>query len=421
MLRVGLTGGIACGKSRVLRRLVARGCHGLDLDEAARRLTVPGTSAAAEIVAAFGSGVVGAQGSLDRRALGALVFSDAGARRRLEAILHPRLRQAELEWAAGVVEPDGVVVTDGAVLIEAGAHLRFDRLVVVHCEPRLQLRRLRERDGLDEAAARARLVAQMAAAEKRAFAHLEVDSSGTVEETDRAADAVFEELSRAASLRGPAAAAGEAPLRRLLGGLAHAGTSGPRGLTPGGLLAFLAESGDLDLGLLAGRLSPPSDGPWYHAAEEAPPLARASALSAALVAWNVLRRRADPEVLIAAAASLARLTHTLALERADACLLALLLRQVVVEGASLPDLPALAKGHLGSVGRWGGAEPSPALWSSISAAAACPQRPASARREAEEQGGDASAAAVLVGAALGADRASTPGDLREAVASLGGG
>ena len=185
MLRVGLTGGIACGKSHVLRRLAARGFPTLDLDQASRDVVAPGEPALAAIAEAFGRRVLGPNGALDRAALGAIVFADAGARARLNAIVHPRVRAAEAAWAAArAAAGASVAVTDAALIVETGAHLRFDRVVVVHCDPVEQLARLRARDGLDEAAARARVAAQMPVAEKRLFGHFEVDTSGAVTETE---------------------------------------------------------------------------------------------------------------------------------------------------------------------------------------------------------------------------------------------
>ena len=192
---MGLTGGIACGKSHVLRRLAGHGFQTLDLDAVARDVTVPGSPALREIAGAFGAGVLGPDGSLDRAALAALVFADAAARARLNAIVHPRVRAEEARRATDVAgRGAALLVTDAALLVEAGAHLRFDRLVVVHCDPGQQLERLRARDGLDEGAARARVLAQMPLAEKRSFAHFEVDTSGSIADTDRAADALARQL-----------------------------------------------------------------------------------------------------------------------------------------------------------------------------------------------------------------------------------
>ena len=176
MLKVGLTGGIASGKSHVLRRLAQAGFQTLDLDAVARDVMAPGGTAYADIVRAFGERILAADGAIDRKALGAHVFADAAARRRLEALVHPRIREAEARYlSAGA--PDSVAVVDAALLVESGQHLRFARLVVVFCEPREQLRRLMARDGLTEADARARLDAQMPPGEKRRFGHFVVDNS----------------------------------------------------------------------------------------------------------------------------------------------------------------------------------------------------------------------------------------------------
>ncbi|HSD30174.1 MAG TPA: dephospho-CoA kinase, partial [Vicinamibacteria bacterium] len=113
MLRVGLTGGIGCGKSHVLRRLAAQGFATLDLDAAAREVTAPGSPALAEITAEFGTDILGHDGALDRPALGKVVFADAAARARLNAIVHPRVRAAEARWARALTGREGaVLVTD---------------------------------------------------------------------------------------------------------------------------------------------------------------------------------------------------------------------------------------------------------------------------------------------------------------------
>ena len=195
-----------------------------------------------------------------------MVFKDASARARLNGIVHPRVRAAEARWAEGLAgEPGAVLVTDGALLIESGVHLRFDRLVVVHCAPELQLRRLRERDGLDEAAARARIEAQLPTAVKREFAHFEIDSSGPLEDTERATDALA--LTLAALARDERPARGRA-LERFVGGLVHGPRDGPRGLSPSLLLAEAGAARGLEMEGLASRLVPPAGGPWYRAGED---------------------------------------------------------------------------------------------------------------------------------------------------------
>ncbi len=395
MLRVGLTGGIACGKSRVLSRLRGLGCRTLDLDAVARDETAPGTPGLIEIAESFGSGVLDSRGWLDRAALGALVFEDGEARARLNRILHPRVRAAEAAWARGFADqPEALVVTDGALLIESGVHLRFDRLLVVHCTPALQLLRLRERDGLDERAARARIEAQLASAEKRSFAHFEIDTSGSPEETDRATDALAATL---ASLAGEVREPGGAALERLVGGLVHGADDGPRGLSPALLLSEAAAAGGLEMEALARRLVPPSRGPWYRAAEAAPPDAPACRLGVALAAWGWCGRGRDPDFVAAAAASVARLTHADPGSRTDACLVALVALERAVAATSEPGARALAIRFAPLAARFGGAAPSgrlDAVWATLER---FPLDAAEARARSARLGGDGPTAAALAG------------------------
>jgi dephospho-CoA kinase len=416
VLRVGLTGGIACGKSHVLRRLASHGFPTLDLDAVARDVTAAGSQALAEIAGAFGPGVVGTDGALDRPALAALVFADPAARSRLNAIVHPRVRAAEAAWARQFEGREGaVVVTDAALLVEAGAHLRFDRLVVVHCEERLQLARLQARDGLDERSARARLEAQMPLAEKRAFAHLEVDTSGSVEETDHAADALAAAL--AATDRGRPFAPAHG-LATLLGGLVHGPEDGPRGLSPAVLLRDAVEAGGLEMGSLGRRLSPPAVGPWYRAAGEAGPGPAASLLAVALTAWALCRGRADPPFLGAAAGSVSRLTHADPVARADACLLALVAEEVAVAGGATAGVAADAARLAPLAARFGGAPPSPrlqAVWAAVRGHAG---DPAGARAECESLGGAGSLAAALAGLGAPVEPSARAAALRSLLAAL---
>src|SRR5688572_21305551 len=189
MLRVGLTGGIASGKTHVLRRFAAAGFRTLDLDRIAREVMAPGGAAYGDIVAAFGPRILAADRSIDRRALGDLVFADSAARRKLEGLVHPRIRDTEAVHLAAAGDP--VAVVDAALLVESGSHLRFDRLVVVFCDPPEQLRRLMARDGISEAAARARIEAQLHPEEKRRFGHFVIDSSDAITDTDARTDAVI--------------------------------------------------------------------------------------------------------------------------------------------------------------------------------------------------------------------------------------
>ncbi|HEY7142564.1 MAG TPA: dephospho-CoA kinase [Methylomirabilota bacterium] len=184
-LRVGLTGGIASGKSAVSRQLQELGCRLVDADLLAREVVAPGEPAWRAILEAFGREVVGPDGQLDRKRLGALVFADPARRRALEAITHPAImarRQAILDaWAAEGF--DGLVVLDIPLLIEIGAAGHVDRVLLVYAERAIQLERLMSRDGFDRAEAERRLASQMPLAEKVRHAHLVVDNSGAPEET----------------------------------------------------------------------------------------------------------------------------------------------------------------------------------------------------------------------------------------------
>ncbi len=392
MLRIGLTGGIASGKTRVLQRLAARGCATLDLDRAARDVVAPGSPALAEIEAAFGPDVL-RRGALDRVALGAQVFEDAVARERLNAIVHPRVWAVEARWARAQPR-DAVRVTDAALLVETGAHLRFDRLVVAHCRPELQLARLRARDGLSEEAARARIAAQMPVAEKRAFAHFEVDTSGSPADTDQAADALADTLF--ALWRERPMAGGEA-LERFASALAHGPRDGPRGLSAEQVLAAAGAGRGIDMQALAEALQPPARGPWYRAAGGEPSLP-ASGLCVAAAAWAECRRPADAELAVAAAGSIARLVHVEAGARADACLAAFVAARLAA-GGDATGARALAAASEPLAARFGGGEPSgrlAAVWSALERHSAAPS---AAGALAASLGGDAGTAASLAGLA----------------------
>lgn len=393
MLRVGLTGGIACGKSHVLRRLATRGLDTIDLDQVAHALMAPGGAAFADVVAAFGPGILARGGTIDRKALGAVVFADPGARARIDALVHPLVR-AEEAARAEALEAEGraVLVSDAALLVEAGAHLRFDRLVVVHCPPDEQLRRLRSRDGIPEAAARARIDAQMPVGEKRRYAHVAIETSGTVAETEAAADRLAADLLALAGRPRPRDAAGED--QRLLA-LVHGAQAGPRGLAPAVLLEEALDSGGIELPRLARRLAPPFDGPWYRAAREGEGAPWPEALAIPLALWAA-HAGMDAQWLVSAAASLARLTHAEPESVAGACLAALFARHVLATGrlngteTRRPEWEPLSR-------RWGGAPPAPRVAGAIAAAASHEGDPAAAGRAAEAAGGSADLAAGLAG------------------------
>ncbi len=180
MLRVGLTGGIASGKTAVSDALGERGAVVIDADVLARQVVEPGTPGLAAVVERFGTDVLTDDGRLNREVLGRLVFTDAGARRDLEAIVHPavRARAAEIEATA---DSDSVVVHVIPLLVETGQQDDYDVLVVVDVEPERQLERLRRRNGLDADAASARIAAQASRADRLAVADIVLDNDDDTE------------------------------------------------------------------------------------------------------------------------------------------------------------------------------------------------------------------------------------------------
>jgi dephospho-CoA kinase len=186
-LLVGLTGGIATGKSTVSSMFAHLGAKVVDADLLAREVVMPGQAALAEIAQEFGADVLGPDGSLDRKRLGAIVFADPARRKRLEEITHPAIH-ARQQRILSVYEEEafeGVVLWDAAVLIESGGHKRMDRLVVVSTDPATELVRLMARDGMSEAEARGRIATQMPIADKAALADYVIDNSGSRAETER--------------------------------------------------------------------------------------------------------------------------------------------------------------------------------------------------------------------------------------------
>ncbi len=358
MLRVGLTGGIACGKSRVLRRLEANGCAALDLDSIAHELMAPAGEAYAPVVAAFGRGVLSHDGAIDRKALGALVFADPERRERLNAIVHPLVRREERRRAAALGEAAGVVVTDAALLVEAGIHLRFDRLVVVHCAPDEQLRRLMARDSIARQEAEARIGAQMPLALKRRFAHLEIDTSGRLEETDAAADALAERL--LALARTPASPL--PPRRALLAGLVASDARSP---LLERLFDDIASAGGLEMPRIAALLGRRPGGGWL-AVEAEPGAARPATLMAAVAAYCLARRGGDDELLGLASMSVARTVTPVDALAAEACATAWLMARAALEAQAAGARERAAAFAL----RWAGTPPPQVAWTPLAGAEA---------------------------------------------------
>jgi dephospho-CoA kinase len=197
MKRLGITGGIASGKSAVAGMLRELGFNVIDADALGHEVIEPGTSAFEEIGREFGKGVIGADGRIDRGKLGAIVFADAEKLKRLNAIVHPRVEE-EMVRLFGEWEKSGVkdaAFVEAALLVEAGYQKNLDGLVVAWCQPEQQMERLLAR-GLSEAEARRRIAAQMPAEEKLKFATEKIDCSGSLEETRRQVEELAAKLRR---------------------------------------------------------------------------------------------------------------------------------------------------------------------------------------------------------------------------------
>ena len=198
MLKVGLTGGLACGKSFVGEILRGYGCLLIHADELGHAVLAPGGEAYDEVVREFGSEIVGAGGNIDRRALAARVFGVPEKLAALNRLVHPPVFRREdaliAEFAAR--EPRGIAVVEAAILIETGSYRRYDRIVLVTCREDQQVERALRREGASEADVRARLARQMSLEEKRKHADFVIDTSGEKEETLRQTCAVFQELRR---------------------------------------------------------------------------------------------------------------------------------------------------------------------------------------------------------------------------------
>jgi dephospho-CoA kinase len=191
MQRVALTGGIASGKSYCLARFAAAGLPTVDADVLAREVVTPGTPGFAEVVAQFGPGIRAADGTIDRRALGRRIFTDAASRRALEKIIHPRVYAAIHDWfAARTREGVRVAIADVPLLYETAHESDFDLVIVAACPEPMQVARVMARDRLSEAEARSRVASQLPLADKARRANFVIDTAGTTAQTDQQIDAV---------------------------------------------------------------------------------------------------------------------------------------------------------------------------------------------------------------------------------------
>lgn len=196
MLKLGLTGSIAVGKSFVVECFRELGCHVLDADLTAREVVEPGTEGLRRIADAFGAEVLNVDGSLDRKKLGAIVFADESKRALLNSIVHPLVIEKQNEWICDreAEDPNGIAIIDAALMIESGGYKRFDKLIVVWCEADIQLARLMTRDGLSRAEANRRIAAQMPPEEKKKYADILIDTSNGFDDTRRQVAETFKKL-----------------------------------------------------------------------------------------------------------------------------------------------------------------------------------------------------------------------------------
>jgi dephospho-CoA kinase len=215
VLKVGLTGGIACGKSAVGAMLAARGAHVIQADQIAHELMMPGSQVYDQVVRRFGAGIVDPDGRINRQKLAEVVFSPSqnpgesgrSPLQELNAIVHPAVVARQDAWAEQVraQDPDGVAVIEAALILEAGAASHFDKLIVVVCDPELKAERLARRLGLDRESARReverRSAVQWPDAEKQRAADFVIYNSGSLAETEAQVDRLFAQLKQLAKAR----------------------------------------------------------------------------------------------------------------------------------------------------------------------------------------------------------------------------
>lgn len=197
---VGLTGSIATGKSTVSKMFTELGAVIVDADKIVRHVQTPQQPAWRDIVEAFGEEILLPTGELDRAKLGSIVFNNEEKRKRLNEIVHPRVREERdrLTESALAENPDAIVIWDIPLLIETGIYKEVEKTIVVYVDPQTQLQRLLERDELTEEAAKSRIAAQMSIDEKKQYADFLIDNRGTVEDTRRQVEQIWQVLNQQA-------------------------------------------------------------------------------------------------------------------------------------------------------------------------------------------------------------------------------
>jgi dephospho-CoA kinase len=200
MLRVGLTGGIATGKSTAGAMFVQLGCYLINSDQISHELLRPGQQVHDAVVTEFGDRILAADKTIDRRILGEIVFKDPEARARLNSLVHPAVIARQREWLKEVEsqDPDAVAIVDAALMIEVGTYKNYDKLIVVICKPEIQKQRLRERSGLSEDQIEARIRSQMPMEEKAKYADFVIETSGSIDMTRQQVEGIYKELRRVA-------------------------------------------------------------------------------------------------------------------------------------------------------------------------------------------------------------------------------
>jgi dephospho-CoA kinase len=196
MIHIGLTGGLASGKSFVGRSLAELGCFLIQADELGHQVIEPGGEAYASVVALFGPEILNPDGKIDRRRLAARVFSDPADLAKLNALVHPPVKARERALAAEFARehPDGIAVTEAAILVETGSYKDYDRLIVAVCRPEQQIARAMERDGVSREEVLNRLRRQMPLEDKVKYADFVIDTSGSKENTLQQVRTVYQSL-----------------------------------------------------------------------------------------------------------------------------------------------------------------------------------------------------------------------------------
>ncbi len=198
MLKVGLTGGLATGKTHVAGLLGKLGCYVVHADRLGHEVLLPDGEAYDDVVAEFGSGIVAADGAIDRKALASVVFSNPARLDALNAIVHPHVFRRQNEFFDSVARKDAhaIVVSEAAIMIETGSYKRYDRLILTVCPAEVQIRRFVEREGARDQEARQRLARQMPLDEKKKFADYIIDTSGTKADTEQQVRRVYLQLKK---------------------------------------------------------------------------------------------------------------------------------------------------------------------------------------------------------------------------------